>query len=232
MEELLNNPETIKNFKLLHYILLSNGLTRVSNDFYVDYDGNVDYHFSPWTNKGGAYDIIPNKLFDFLDNFFDSIKDEVLDSLEGDGDSRATVSCEYSTTDKTLIIEENIQTMGYESYYQEFEIDEKELLEDMVQWKEDGKLKISVNFSGDGDSGYIDDVGLINDSDDKHYEFTAVWENKLYNILEQNHGGWEINEGSEGTFIINNENQTIELDFRMNVEQSSTGYEFKHQFEF
>ena len=73
MKELLNNPETIKNFKLLHYILLSNGLTRVSNDFYVDYDGNVDYHFSPWTNKGGAFDIIPNKLFDFLDNFFDSI---------------------------------------------------------------------------------------------------------------------------------------------------------------
>jgi len=182
MKELLNNPETIKNFKLLHYILLSNGLTRVSNDFYVDYDGNVDYHFSPWTNKGGAYDII--------------------------------------------------QTMGYESYYQEFEIDEKELLEDMVQWKEDGKLKIRVDFSGSGDSGYIDDVGLINDTDDKHYEFTAVWENKLYNILEQNHGGWEINEGSEGTFIINNENQTIELDFRMNVEQSSTGYEFKHQFEF
>jgi hypothetical protein len=175
MEELLNNPETIKNFKLLHYILLSNGLTSVSNDFYVDYDGNVDYHFSPWTGKGNAYDIIPNKLFDFLDNFFDSIKDKVLDSLEGDGDSRATVSCEYSTRDKTFTIDESIQTMGYESYYQEFEIDEKELLEDMVQWKEDGKLKISVNFSGDGDSGYIDDVGLINDSDDKHYEFTAVW---------------------------------------------------------
>ena len=231
MKELLNNPETIKNFKLLHYILLSNGVTSVSNDFYVDYDGNVDYHFSPWTGKGNAYDIIPNKLFDFLDNFFDSIKDKVLDSLEGDGDSRATVSCEYSTRDKTFTIDESIQTMGYESYYQEFEIDEKELLEDMVQWKEDGKLKIRVDFNGGGDSGYIDEVGLINDGNDKH-DLSAVWENKLYNILEQNHSGWEINEGSEGTFIINNETQTIELDFRMNTEESSTGYEFKHQFEF
>jgi len=134
MEELFNNPEIIKKFKLLHYILLSNGVTRISNDFYVDYDGNVDYHFSPWTNKGCAYDIIPNKLFDFLDNFFDSIKDKVLDSLEAIDESRATVSCEYSTKDKTFTIEEDIQTMGYESYNHEFDIDEKEVLEDMVQW--------------------------------------------------------------------------------------------------
>ena len=231
MKELLNNPETIKNFKLLHYILLSNGLTGISNDFYVDYDGNVDYHFAPWTGKGNAYDIIPNKLFDFLDNFFDTIKDNVLDSLEANDESRATVSCEYLTKDKTFIIEENVQTMGYESYSQEFEIDEKELLEDMVQWKEDGKLKIRVDFNGGGDSGYIDEVGLINDGNDK-YDLSAVWETKLYNILEQNHGGWEINEGSEGTFTIDNENQIIELDFRMNLEDSSTGYEFKHQFEF
>ena len=231
MKELLNNPETIKKFKLLHYVLLSNGVTRMSNDFYVDYDGNVDYHFSPWTNKGGAYDIIPNKLFDFLDNFFDTIKDEVLDSLEDSDESRATVSCEYSTRDKTFTIDESIQTMGYESYNQEFEIDEKELLEDMVQWKEEGKLKISVDFNGGGDSGYIDEVGLINDGNDK-YDLSAVWETKLYDILEKNHGGWEINEGSEGTFIIDNENQSIELDFRMNTEESSTGYEFKHQFEF
>ena len=231
MKELLNNPETIKKFKLLHYILLSNGVTRISNDFYIDYDGNVDYHFSPWTGKGNAHDFLPNKLFDFLDSFFDTMKDKVLDSLEADDESRATVSCEYSTRDKTFTIDESIQTMGYESYNHEFEIDEKELLEDMVQWKEEGKLKITVDFNGGGDSGYIDEVGLINDGNDK-YDLSAVWETKLYNILEQNHGGWEINEGSEGTFTIDNENQIIELDFRMNLEDSSTGYEFKHQFEF
>lgn len=231
MEELFNNPEIIKKFKLLHYILLSNGVTFISNDFYVDYDGNVDYHFAPWSGKGSVNDFLPNKMIDSLDSFFDTIKDKVLDSLEASDESRASVSCQYSTTDKTFTIEESIQTMGYESYNQEFEIDKKELLEDMVQWKEDGKLKIRVDFSGGGDSGYIDDVGLINDGNDKH-DLSAVWEDKLYRILEQNHGGWEINEGSEGTFIIDNENQSIELDFRMNVEESSTGYEFKHQFEF
>ena len=231
MEELFNNPETIKKFKLLHYILLSNGVNRISNDFYIDYDGNVDYHFSPWTGKGNAHDFLPNKMMDYLDSFFDSIKDEVIDSLEANDESRATVSCEYSTRDKTFTIDESIQTMGYESYNQEFEIDEKELLEDMVQWKEEGKLKIRVDFNGGGDSGYIDEVGFINDGNDK-YDLSAVWETKLYDILEKNHGGWEINEGSEGTFTIDNENQIIELDFRMNVEESSTGYEYKNQFEF
>jgi len=231
MEELFNNPEIIKKFKLLHYILLSNGVTRISNDFYVDYDGNVDYHFAPWSEKGSVNDFLPNKMIDSLDNFFDTMKDKVLYSLEGNDEYRATVSCQYSTKDKTFTIEEDIQTMGYESYNHEFEIDEKELLEDMVQWKEESKLKITVDFNGGGDSGYIDDVGYYNDGNDKH-DLSAVWEDKLYKILEQNHGGWEINEGSEGTFIIDNENQIIELDFRMNVEESSTGYEFKHQFDF
>ena len=231
MEELFNNPEIIKKFKLLHYILLSNGVTRISNDFYIDYDGNVDYHFAPWSEKGSVNDFLPNKMIDSLDNFFDTMKDKVLDSLEANDESRATVSCQYSTKDKTFTIEEDIQTMDYESYNHEFEIDEKELLEDMVQWKEEGKLKIRVDFNGGGDSGYIDDFGYYNDGNDKH-DLSAVWEDKLYKILEQNHGGWEINEGSDGTFIIDNENQSIELDFRMNVEESSTGYEFKHQFEF
>jgi hypothetical protein len=231
MEELFNNPEIIKKFKLLHYILLSNGVTRISNDFYIDYDGNVDYHFAPWSEKGSVNDFLPNKMIDSLDSFFDTMKDKVLDSLEASDESRATVSYQYSTKNKTFTIDENIQTMGYESYNHEFEIDEKELLEDMVQWKEEGKLKIRVDFNGGGDSGYIDEVGLINDGNDK-YDLSAVWETKLYDILEKNHGGWEINEGSEGTFTIDNENQIIELDFRMNVEDSSTGYEFEHKFDF
>lgn len=230
MKELFKNPETIKNFKLLHYILLSNGLNYINNDFYVDYDGNVDYHFSPWTGRGSAYDILPNKLFDFLDTFFESIKDEILDFLESDSDSRATISLTYETKNRKFLIDEHVLVMDYQSSYNEFEVDKKELLEDMVQWKESGKLIIKVDFNGSGDSGYIDDYGITNEGD--RHNLSAVWEDELYRILERNHGGWEINEGSEGTFIINNENQTIDLDFRMNVEESSTGYEFTHQFEF
>ena len=225
MEELLNDPETIKKFKLLHHILLSNGVNRISNDFYIDYDGNVDYHFSPWTGKGNAHNFLPDKMFDFLDNFFDTMKDNVLDSLEANDESRATVSCEYSTTDKTFTIEENIQTMGYESSSQEFEIDEKELLEDMVQWKEDGKLKIRVDFNGGGDSGYLE--GDFSETRDGVPTEIEDW---CYNQLSDNFGGWEINEGSDGQFIFDFENRTIHLEHTFNTEENESETLYEENF--
>ena len=231
MKELFKNPELVKKFKLLHHILLSNGVRHIYNDMYVDYDGNVDYIFAPWSNKGDASEFLPESILNYLENFFDILKDNVLDSLEASDESRARVQFKYNTKDKTFSITEGMSTMDYESYNTEFEVDQKELLEDMVLWKEEGKTEIKIDFQGSGDSGYIDDVGHSNDGTDR-VNLPAVWEDKLYNILENNHGGWEINEGSEGTFIINNTNQTIELDFRMNVETESTGFEFEHQFEF
>jgi hypothetical protein len=41
----------------------------------------------------------------------------------------------------------------------------------------------------------------------------------MYQILESNYGGWEINEGSQGTFIINTEEKTVTLNHDMNDER-------------
>jgi len=231
MKELFKNPELVKKFKLLHYILLSNGMTYVENDIYLGYDGYVDYYFSPFTNKGNAVPVLPDSMVDFLDKFFETLKDNVLDLSQIDGDQRGRITFTYFTFNKKFTVKETIFTMDFESSVGEFEIDEKELLEDMLKWREEGKTEIRIEFSGSGDSGYIDDYGHTNDNNER-VTLPAVWEDKLYNILESNHGGWEINEGSEGTFTINNAEEKIELDFRMNVETEATGYEFEHQFEF
>ena len=231
MKELFNNPELVKKFKLLHYILLSNGMTYIENDIYLGYDGYVDYYFSPFTNKGNAVPVLPDSMVDFLDKFFETLKNNVLDLLETGGDQRGRITFTYLTSNKKFTINETIFTMDFESSMGEFEVDEKELLEDMIKWRKEGKTEIRIEFSGSGDSGYIDDYGHTNDNNER-VTLPAVWEDKLYNILERNHGGWEINEGSEGTFTINNSEEKIELDFRMNVETEATGYEFEHQFEF
>lgn len=231
MKELFNNPELVKKFKLLHYILLSNGMTYIENDIYLGYDGYVDYYFSPFSNKGNAVPVLPDSMVDFLDKFFETLKNNTLNLLQTGFDQRGRITFTYLTSNKKFTINETIFTMDFESSVGEFEIDEKELLEDMIKWREEGKTEIRIEFSGSGDSGYIDDYGHTNDNNER-VTLPAVWEDKLYNILERNHGGWEINEGSEGTFTINNAEEKIELDFRMNVETEDTGYEFEHQFEF
>ena len=40
----------------------------------------------------------------------------------------------------------------------------------------------------------------------------------MYRALENNYGGWEINEGSQGKFIINSEEKTVYLEFSYNTE--------------
>jgi hypothetical protein len=231
MKELFKNPELVKKFKLLHYILLSNGMIYLENDIYIGHDGDIDYYFNPYTNKGSATPVLPDSMLVFLDTFFETLKDNVLNLLESGGDERGRVTFTYNTSNKKFTIDETIFAMDFESSVSEFEIDEKELLEDMLKWREEGKDEIRIDFNGSGDSGYIDDYGHTNDNNER-VNLPAVWEDKLYNILERNHGGWEINEGSEGTFTINNAEEKIELDFRMNVETEATGYEFEHQFEF
>ena len=231
MKELFKNPDLVKKFKLLHYILLSNGMAYVENDIYISHDGDIDYYFNPYSNKGSVTSVLPDSMLVFLDTFFETLKDNVLDLLESGGDQSGRVTFKYSTYNKKFTIDETIFTMDFESSVGEFEIDEKELLEDMIKWREEGKTEIRIEFNGSGDSGYIDDYGHTNGNNER-VNLPAVWEDKLYNILESNHGGWEINEGSEGTFTIYNAEEKIELDFRMNVETESIGYEFEHQFEF
>jgi hypothetical protein len=54
-----------------------------------------------------------------------------------------------------------------------------------------------------------------------------IIENWCYNQLEEHYGGWEINEGSDGSFIFNFNDSTIELNLTYNEEYnvSNTLYE-------
>lgn len=66
---------------------------------------------------------------------------------------------------------------------------------------------IEINYDGQGDEGYINDINLydlgnINVTD--HNKNMAEQLDKLgYDLLEEHHPGWEINEGAFGTITIN-----------------------------
>ena len=107
MKELFKNPDLVKKFKLLHYILLSNGMIYVENDIYIGHDGDIDYYFNPYSNKGSVTPVLPDSMLVFLDTFFETLKDNVLDLLESGGDQRGRVTFRYNTSNKKFTIESN-----------------------------------------------------------------------------------------------------------------------------
>lgn len=64
--------------------------------------------------------------------------------------------------------------------------------------------KVVIEYHGSGDEGYIEDIWTepaiegIALSDDLESDLEQI----AYDILEQQCGGWEINEGSQGTITI------------------------------
>jgi len=81
--------------------------------------------------------------------------------------------------------------------------DDKEIFED---WEKDGVLEdleipndglLTIKYNGSGDSGYIESsFEEIGD------QVPAAIEDWCYNQLERHFGGWEINEGSDGEFLL------------------------------
>jgi hypothetical protein len=77
------------------------------------------------------------------------------------------------------------------------------------------KGRMYVQFDGGGDSGYIEDE-LYLDEGKETFNIPPTLMDKLYNLLSEN-SGWEIDEGSQGTFYIDPEEMLITLEFQWNI---------------
>jgi hypothetical protein len=98
-----------------------------------------------------------------------------------------------------------------------------------------GFTRINVTFDGEGDSGQIDNLaGFVGDVLTKLPDVTlmlqqtdwtggqvagrestlpAAIEQLCYDYLEQEHDGWENNDGAFGEFILDVAGRTVELEF-------------------
>lgn len=65
--------------------------------------------------------------------------------------------------------------------------------------------RVLISYAGSGDEGYIDGVSLrdaTGETIEPAQEVRSGFESWAYDVLENSHGGWEINEGSFGEFEI------------------------------
>jgi len=73
------------------------------------------------------------------------------------------------------------------------------------------------SYDGSGDSGWIQDMV---DSSKGSKGLNEQLEYICYDLLELYYGGWEINEGSNGSIDFNFKDQTVELNHNQNVEEN------------
>ena len=109
--------------------------------------------------------------------------------------------------------------------------DDKEIFE---EWEKEGVLEdldipndgiLTIKYNGSGDSGYIE-----NSFEEIGDQVPAAIEDWCYNQLERNFGGWEINEGSDGEFIFNFHNTSVQLNHTYNTEENETDTIYEESF--
>jgi len=83
---------------------------------------------------------------------------------------------------------------------------------------------MELRYNGSGDSGYLEDRF------ENGEPVPGPVENWCEIQLSRNFGGWENNEGSEGNFIFNMENNTAELNHTWNEQNSTTTTLFEGEF--
>lgn len=88
----------------------------------------------------------------------------------------------------------------------------------------DGENVIELTYEGSGDSGYID--GNLSNSS---LTPTSV-EDWCYRVLENQYGGWEINEGSRGTFIFTLSPRSVVLNHTFYIQEHMSNTLWEEKF--
>jgi hypothetical protein len=112
--------------------------------------------------------------------------------------------------------------------------------DDMIEeWEEKGVFNMTeipednymvLKYNGGGDSGYIEsrfESGLRNPYGESVPTEVEEW---CYQQLEENFGGWEINEGSQGEFQFDFNEKTVILSHTFNNEESISNTLWEEEF--
>lgn len=231
MKKLLTQEEKQYLKRVCNY-LGSLGMISGEIEFEMDsYDNEISYDSINWnyiTHFSNNYRAdVPSGLIPIFQKIIKYASDEGLYSYDTpDSDDISWQKFEISIDCE----KKDIALYHYWSWYDrgdsninEWDGDEgKEIFE---EWKNDGVLDdleipedgiLTLKYNGSGDSGYLESEFESGEA------VPNAIEDWCYNQLERIHGGWEINEGSDGSFTFDFNNMTITLDHTYNTEENSS----------
>lgn len=181
-----------------------------------------DYNFG----MEGSYYLSNNYTVEVPLGLNDIIKDMVtagLPKLNNDVDCPEYI--DYGSVDCEINIEsEEIRIRYYIGYTEPGHTDgieysvadegiSKEVF-DQVRRQSGGDNIMRITYDGSGDSGYI------SDRFDNGMSVPAGVEDWCSYVLSGNFGGWENNEGSQGSFDFDLESETVTLNHAYNIQES------------
>lgn len=232
--KIMANLLTLEEKKYLQRIcryLGSLGMSHGSIDFemeYGEFDTN-DYNWNRITHFSNNYSAeIPDGLKEICKKLLAHVEENDLvgkpdvDNLNWER-IEIDVDCDDSTI--SVVHDYNYYSTGdVESISREIadygdEDDENNLLRTIFNDLEDNdeieERVLRLDYNGSGDSGYIEDS--FTDGTDVPGDLSDF----CYQLLENNFGGWEINEGSQGYFEIDLDEKVITLNHTTNLDEQA-----------
>ena len=204
-----------KYFEALLVYMRNLGVDRVWTEMTMD-----GSHMDHWdeeiqATKNGDYKKIglPKQFIKLFDTLVEKYGQEIWDGSQNEWDSEYyRVDINVSLSERKIIITSDIQEQTSEGSSHEYDVIEVPSVQSFLDENEIDDFEVS--YSGGGDDGYIEDDGY--DDEGNQYRLSDDLENYLYRQLNNSFGGWEINEGSSGKFIINRQTMEIEHEWYEN----------------
>ena len=202
-------------FELISKYTQSRGCEYLEID--IDPWNNIPYNgrnFGCGTEEHETRDKLPFDASEIITEFLSSLDHGF------DEDNLSGMSFRLYPKLRKIIVSGIYQDLG-DGGSSELEVDEESdenLKPIMDELKEKGIYPYAeVSFNGGGDDGYIESTMIISSGDkpSQMLENFAGLDDFLYNMLS-NFGGWEIDEGSYGNFIIGTKTGVIKLEFTWN----------------
>lgn len=229
MTELLTLEEKKYLGKIGRY-LGSFGMNYGNISFELDSDADgIYFDFIPPTFDNNYTAEIPQGLKPILEKIINYVSDKGLF-----GEIPNDVTIDYQSFE--ISIDRNSKEISLTHIYNYIEDGEQQNMEYediMDEWEKDGVFNMTeipedkyllLKFNGGGDSGYIES------SFESGQTVPSIIEDWCYQQLEENFGGWEINEGSQGEFEFFFDTKNVILSHSFNSTEGSSDTLWEEKF--
>ena len=204
-----------KYFEALLVYMRNLGVDRVWTEMTMS-GSHVDYWDQEFqATKNGDYKKIgiPKQFIKLFDTLVEKYSEEIWDGSQNDwGSDFYRVDINVFLSEREIVITSDIEEQTTDGSSHEYDVIEVPSVQSFLDENEIDDFEVS--YSGGGDDGYIEDDGY--DDEGNQYRLSDDLENYLYRQLNNSFGGWEINEGSSGKFIINRQTMEIEHEWYEN----------------
>ena len=177
---------------------------------YIDY---WDQEFQG--TKEGNYNTIgiPKQFIKLFDTLIEKYSDQIWDESKNDwGEEFYRVNIYVFLHEREIVITSDILQEKADTASDEYDVIDNPSVQSFLD--ENNINYLEVSYSGGGDEGDIEADGY--DDNGNTYRLSDDLKEFLESKLNKSFGGWEINEGSSGKFIIQRETVEIEHEWYEN----------------